>query len=341
MPDERASKPDLLIDRKRSTMHPIDTRIDLPAMTTSLRAVLFIGVLSGSICKAQVSNLQNDTEPDTTSYGGPEGLDIFSELVEDEAGGTDAESEGAVIWDVNDSLAFIPGYDMYCNWRTDAIFDRSGKPVLAHDTLRLYLSHDECDHAIPSAGHVTSPFGPRKGRMHYGVDIKLQTGDPVMSAFDGMVRISRYNSTFGHVVVIRHFNGLETLYAHLSKRMVEPGDLITAGDTLGLGGNTGRSYGSHLHFEVRFLDQPIDPALVFDLENGTLKAKTFDVHHGTFAEIARARAAAAAAKYHVVRSGDTLSAIARRHGTSVNMLCKLNGMGQRTVLRIGQRIRYN
>lgn len=282
---------------------------------------------------------------DTTSYGGPDGeTDMFTELV-----GTDdaaEELENAVTavglnWDVNDSLLLIPGYDMYCNWRTDAIFDRSAKVDLAHDTLRLYLSHDDCDHALPTSGHMTSPFGPRKGRMHYGVDLKLQTGDPVMTAFDGMVRISRYNSTFGHVVVVRHYNGLETLYAHLSKRLVEPGDQILAGDTLGLGGNTGRSYGSHLHFEVRFLDQPIDPTLVFDLQNGTLKTKTFDIHKGTFAEIAKAKASLAARKYHKVRSGDTLSGIARRHGTKVSTLCRLNGIKQTSTLRLGQRIRYN
>ncbi len=284
------------------------------------------------------------TEADSSSYGGPDGPDMFQELTGDEEGSESFESAASAAglrWDVNDSLVFIPGYDMYCNWRTDAIFDRNASVDLAHDTLRLYLSHDECDHAIPTPGHITSPFGPRKGRMHYGVDLKLRTGDPVVSAFEGMVRISRYNSTFGHVVVVRHFNGLETLYAHLSKRLVEPGDLIHAGDTVGLGGNTGRSYGSHLHFEVRFLDQPIDPALVFDLENGELKARTFDIHKGTFAEIAKAKASLAARKYHTVRSGDTLSGIARRHGTSVTALCRMNGISQRSTLRIGQRIRYN
>lgn len=287
---------------------------------------------------------QSDTARDSSAYGGPDGVDIFNELtgnddVEEEL--ENAVSAAGLKWDVNDSLRFIPGYDMYCQWRTDAIFDRSGNIPVAHDTLTLYLSHEDCDHALPSGGHVTSPFGPRRGRMHYGVDLKLNTGDPVVAAFEGMVRISRYNSTFGHVVVIRHFNGLETLYAHLSKRLVEPGDMIYAGDTLGLGGNTGRSYGSHLHFEVRFLDQPIDPSLVFDLENGKLRTKTFDIHKGTFAEIAKARADAAARKYHTVRRGDTLSAIARRHGTTVQRLCKLNKIRQTSTLRLGQKVRYN
>jgi murein DD-endopeptidase MepM/ murein hydrolase activator NlpD len=271
------------------------------------------------------------------AYGGPEGEEAYDELV--------LESHDLVKevfrWDVNDSLSFIPGYDLYCHWNTDAIFHLQKGIIPVHDTLKLVLSHADCDHSLPSSGHITSPYGPRKGRMHYGVDLKLQTGDPVVSAFSGMVRISRYNPSFGHVVVVRHFNGLETLYAHLSKRLVKPGDLVEAGELVGLGGNTGRSYGSHLHFEVRFMDQPIDPSEVFDLEQGELRAKTFDLHKGTFEAIAKAKADAAARKYHVVRNGDTLSGIARRYGTSVNTLCRLNGIRTTTVIRPGQRIRYN
>jgi murein DD-endopeptidase MepM/ murein hydrolase activator NlpD len=184
----------------------------------------------------------------------------------------------------------------------------------------------------------------RKGRMHYGVDLDLNTGDPVVAAFSGMVRISKFNKSFGHVVVVRHFNGLETLYAHLSKRSVEPGALIEAGDTLGLGGNTGRSYGSHLHFEVRFLDQPIDPALVFDLSKGTLVARDFELHKGTFATIAAAKAASQASagtrKYHVVRSGDTLYGLSRRYGIKVRDICRINGISETSTLSIGQRLRY-
>ena len=285
-------------------------------------------------------------QADSTSYGGPEGLDMYEDLVgqgtETEAN-ADIENAAHAVglnWDVNDSLSIIPSYDIYCDWNTDAIFLNGRSHGLTHDTLQLVLAHEACDHTMPCDGHLTSGFGPRKGRMHYGVDLKLQTGDPVKSAFAGMVRISKYNSTFGHVVVVRHFNGLETLYAHLSERRVQPGQQVEAGDLIGLGGNTGRSYGSHLHFEVRFLDQPIDPSLVFDIEKGQLKARTFDIHKGTFAHIAAAKAAASAKKYHTVRRGDTLSAIARRYGTSVNTLCKLNGMRQSAVLPLGKRLRY-
>ncbi len=286
-------------------------------------------------------------QSDTSGYGGPDGTDLYIELDPDMEGALPDIAHAAHAlgwkWDVNDSLQRIPGYDIYCHFNTDQIFNKGTHPEthLGKDTLRLFLSHEDCDHALPCSGHITSPFGPRKGRMHYGVDLKLQTGDPVVCAFDGMVRISKYNKSFGHVVVVRHHNGLETLYAHLSKRLVEPGDAVHAGDTLGLGGNTGRSYGSHLHFEVRFLDEPIDPAEIFDLENGSIKVRTLDIHRGTFAAIAAAKAAMAARKFHTVRSGDTLSAIAVRYGTTVGRLCQLNGISRSGILRLGQRVRYN
>jgi murein DD-endopeptidase MepM/ murein hydrolase activator NlpD len=305
----------------------------------NLRKALFLAALSfGLAVRAQVL--------DTASFGGPDGIDIFEELTPDENPEharleiSRAAKALGILCDVGDSLAMIPGYDLYCNWNTETIFDRENARAV-HDTLCLDLSVTGDDFMMPCPGHLTSPFGPRRGRMHYGLDLKLETGDPVISAFPGVVRISKYNKSYGHVVVVRHHNGLETLYAHLSKRLVEPGHIVEAGDTLGKGGNTGRSYGSHLHFEVRFLDQPIDPSLIVDVENGTLKAKTFDIHKATFATMAAAKAQLGARKYHVVRSGDTLSAIARRYRTSVSAICRINGISQRSVLRLGQRVRYN
>jgi len=299
----------------------------------TLRRTLVAGLLLASVFTFG--------QADGPDIGGPEGLDVFDELSEnDTVGGLPT-----VEWDVNDSLSFIPGYDMYCHWNTDVIFDRFGPERFIHDTLSLYLGFHECDLAMPCAGELTSPYGMRKGRMHYGIDLDLETGDPVVSAFSGMVRISKYNKTFGNVVVVRHYNGLETVYAHLSKRAVAPGALIEAGDTLGLGGNTGRSYGSHLHFEVRFLDQPIDPELVFDVSNGALKATRFDIHKGTFARIAAAKAAARTStvdrKFHHVRRGDTLYGLSRRYGVRVSDLCRMNGISERTTLSIGQRLRYD
>lgn len=300
---------------------------------------IFTLLLSIALC------METNAQADSLGYGGPDALETYDELLEEDGSSVapviSLTPTAPALWDVNDSLSFIPGYDMYCHWNTDAIFDRSNSPRFVHDTLRLVLSQSDCDHHMPCGGKLNSAFGTRHGRMHYGVDLELETGDPVVCAFAGMVRIAKYNKSFGNVVVVRHMNGLETLYAHLSKLKVAPGQMIEAGDTVGLGGNTGRSHGSHLHFEVRFLDQPIDPSLVFDIENGSLKACTFDIHKGTFATIAAAKAAANARKYYAVRSGDTLSAIARRYHTSVVALCKLNGIRQTSTLRVGQRVRYN
>jgi len=298
-----------------------------------------------AICAALLGPRVSIAQQDTTGYGGPDGDDLYDELTTEPEDvsvevGRVARAIG-FLFDVNDSISAIPGYELDCRWNTDVIFDRASAARIAHDTLCLVLSTDESDHAMPCLGHVTSPYGPRRGRMHYGLDLKLATGDPVLSAFPGVVRISKYNRSFGHVVVVRHHNGLETLYAHLSKRSVVPGQLVAAGDTLGKGGNTGRSYGSHLHFEVRFLDQPIDPSLLFDVEHGQLHAKHFEINKGVFEQFAAAKVAAGSRKYHSVRPGDTLSAIARRHGTSVSALCKMNGISAGRVLRVGQRIRYN
>src|SRR5690606_7046464 len=120
-----------------------------------------------------------NAQTDTSAYGGPDGEDLYEELT----GGEEFEPAVGLTWDVNDSLSFIPGYDIYCHWNTDAIFHAANAPHVMHDTLRLHLVRDGQGHAMPCAGDVTSPFGPRRGRMHYGLDLKLRTGDPVVTAF--------------------------------------------------------------------------------------------------------------------------------------------------------------
>ena len=122
----------------------------------------------------------------------------------------------------------------------------------------------------PSHARLSSHFGARKRRWHYGVDLAMPTGEPIFSAFDGIVRISKLNSSYGNLVVVRHFNGLETYYAHMSVRDVKPGDTVRAGQVLGLCGNTGRSYGSHLHFEVRYMGKAINPEYIADCVNHRL-----------------------------------------------------------------------
>ncbi len=199
-------------------------------------------------------------------------------------------------------------------------------------------------------------FGIRRGRRHQGVDIPLKTGDPVYATFTGKVRMSKYMGAFGNLVVIRHENGLETFYAHLSKRNVEAGDWVNAGDIIGLGGSTGRSTGPHLHYETRYNGFAFDPQWLIDFENGilrhrlfVLKKKYFNIYSNYEQDFEdeirndeedRAEdAEKAAMKYHTIKSGDTLGRIAINNGTTVNALCRLNGITPTTTLKIGRRIR--
>lgn len=293
-------------------------------------------ILAVSLAFGPWQLLRAQSELDTLAIGGAEEFGPYEDMdVPELIDGTGDRS----LLELEDSLSLIPGYRLYGGWNTESIFGRTAMPLALKDTVRLCLSNEACDNAMPVCGDVTSPFGPRRGRMHYGIDLDLDNGDPVVAAFEGMVRISRYNSTFGNVVLVRHSNGLETLYAHLSQRNVEPGDHVEAGDLLGLGGSTGRSTGDHLHFEVRYLDQPIDPQQVFDVQHGELKHRDFDLHAGVFAQIAKAKAEVARKKYHSVRRGDTLTSIARRNRTTVALLCKMNRISTRSKLRVGQRIR--
>jgi hypothetical protein len=235
-------------------------------------------------------------------------------------------------------------------WDQDKCYaaDRSNDLMRLKDTLWICAIDSNESFVIPHPGRVTSRYGWRKGRYHNGIDISLNTGDTVVSAFSGKVRYARYNEGgFGNLVVVRHFNGLETFYAHLSKHLVVPNQEVNAGDPIGLGGNSGRSFGSHLHFEIRFYDAPMDPEVVIDFENQRLKSENLFIHKGLFRPGASANSTATASAsissgdvtYHKVRSGDTLGHLARKYRTSVNTLCRLNGIKPTTTLHIGQQLR--
>ncbi len=188
---------------------------------------------------------------------------------------------------------------------------------------------------IPYCGRVTSHFGFRGVRFHYGTDIKLWTGDSVRVAFDGIVRVVRWEPGYGRFIVVTHPNGLETLYAHLSKALVKSGQRVKAGEVIGLGGNTGRSTGSHLHFEIRFLGEPINPEIVMDFEKGIIKKETLYITKALFEHLKEIKKAV----YIRVRRGDSLWSIARRYGTTVYALRRLNHLGRRSVIYPGQRLR--
>ncbi len=234
-----------------------------------------------------------------------------------------------------DSAELIPSFDIYENWDTENIHVYYEDLSKMEGEVKLKLAETKHDYCHPIKGEITSEFGYRSGKYHYGIDLRLKVGDPIYSAFDGVVRISQYSPSYGHVMVVRHENGLETLYAHLSKRLYKPGQTLKAGQKLGLGGNTGRSTGPHLHFECRYLGEPINPSDIIDFEKGILVDKELDVNKETFAYLSKVRSK----KYHSVRKGDTLCAISRLHKVKVSTLCKLNRIAETSSLRIGQKIR--
>ena len=217
------------------------------------------------------------------------------------------------------------------------------------DTLKSYH--------YPFKGRVTSKYGPRRRGIHQGTDIDLETGDPIYATFDGRVRHTTYVARgYGHLIIIRHDNGLETFYAHLSEVNVKPGDWVTAGQVIGKGGNTGRSTGSHLHYEMRYKGHSFDPERLINFTTGDLRRETFLLKRTYFSPYSRftqdfdeeiqsdeedkkIAAEAAAIKYHIVKKGDTLGRIAINNHTTVTKLSQLNGLKKTSTLRIGQRIR--
>ena len=266
------------------------------------------------------------------TLGGPDSLGVVTDVK------TEAQPK-ELVWNINDSLYHVPAYDLYCGFDQKKIWGVKVDQTKKADTTAIHLMHDSCDFHSPWVGRLTSDYGWRNKRPHYGVDIKLNTGDSVKTVFYGMVRIARYSSTYGHVVVVRHSNGLETLYAHLSKRLVKAGEEVSVGKVIGLGGNTGRSFGSHLHFETRYLGEPINPKEVFNINDSTFSVRTDSLFLSSksFAFLKEVRKI----KYHRVRSGDSLWRISKRYGVSITRLCQLNGISRKKTLRIGQRIRYN
>ena len=193
--------------------------------------------------------------------------------------------------------------------------------------------------AMPTPSRkVTSRFGyrPRFRREHKGVDVKVNTGDTIYAAFDGKIRVVRFEANgYGNFVVIRHPNGLETVYAHLSKHLVSTNQTVRRGQPIGLGGNTGRSFGSHLHFETRLLGQAINPELMFDFANQDVTGDFF-VYHKNGGNPGKA---VATTGWYKVKKGDTTASIARANGISEDELCKNNKLTKGEELRADQILR--
>jgi hypothetical protein len=242
----------------------------------------------------------------------------------------------------------MPATHLYGVWDT-IVIDPYRSELFKSPNFQIELTlqdSDDCFFYPPCIGPQTSGFGVRKwGRRykyHYGIDINLETGDPVFAAFDGVVRIAKLSYDYGYVVVLRHYNGLETLCAHFSKLLVSPGQTVRAGDVIGLGGSTGRSTGSHLHFEIRFMGKQIDPARLIAFERKCLVSNTVTLdktYFKHFTDPKIPKATAGGGRYYTVRKGDNLGKIAARYRTSVSKLCKLNRITTKTILRPGRKLR--
>lgn len=222
-----------------------------------------------------------------------------------------------------------------------------------NDTIVITLvGNSNTKFKLPVKGPIISKYGPRRGRMHTGTDIRLNSGDTVRSAFDGRVRLAKRFSGYGNLVLIRHSNGLETIYGHLKAISVKVNDTIKAGDLIGLGGRTGRATCNHLHFETRLFGQPFDSNKYIDFETGNLrndkvyyanKRAEIDLHNFKKKPLPSdgAELTAGGATRHVIRKGDNLSTIARRYHTSVRKICAANKITAQTTLKIGRVLRIN
>jgi len=362
----------------------------------------------------------NDTERDTAD---PK-LTILADTTDPAAltapAETDPPSKTPAPSDSTEEDTFAS--DFYTDFDTTSVHSEKFDVLSFNDSVMIVLNGPEVgEYVHPVKGEPTSKFAFRKYRYHLGEDVNLEIGDSVSSCFNGKVRIAQWSKTYGNVVVVRHPNGIETYYAHLSKLLVKTGDEVKAGDVIGLGGNTGHSHGSHLHFETRFKGQPFDPAMIIDFDNMCLRGDTYYLSKSNFkylsethsvkhyskkkkktwytyynaggpeyatsaakenmnsvpdpqpatgvtppkptkdpnapvkAEIkpapkevkpapkadtkAKTAPAKSASVTYTVKKGDTLSQIAAKNGTTVDKLCKLNGIKSTSVLQIGQKLK--
>ena len=257
-----------------------------------------------------------------------------------------------------------PSADLYEDW--DNMHAHSRVTELP-DSFRISLKN----FCMPTTNRVlTSNFGARWGRQHKGLDIKVYIGDTIRAAFDGKVRVVRYEGRgYGKYVVIRHDNGLETYYAHMSKQLVVEDQEVRAGDPIGLGGNTGRSTGSHLHFETRLCGVALNPAILFDFRNQDVVDDSYMFRKSTYQresalatrlrgvngaslgaddndDIELAIAAPEASykqenRFHKVKRGETLFSIARKRGTTVDAIMKMNHLKKSSKLKPGQILKFN
>lgn len=234
------------------------------------------------------------------------------------------------------------------NWKTDKIHAYKEVPLsLIPDEVDILLVDSLHPYHTPYLGKVTSRYCFRRTKDHNGIDLKLNVGDTIYAAFDGKVRVSEVTAKtggYGNLIVIRHANGLETYYGHLSEHVVKADELVKAGEIIGYGGDTGKSTGPHLHFETRYQGQSFDPERIIDFTNGSLRdtmitlKKHYYSIYSHYGQTDKESLAASQRIVHKIKKGDTLGGLAVKYSTTVSKICKLNGINKNTMLRIGRRI---
>lgn len=239
--------------------------------------------------------------------------------------------------------AYFTGDTTYKDFSSSRVWQKTDFSTKKDTTVLVLSDAKNGSFSNPVSGKITSRYGMRRWRMHYGTDIDLNTGDSIASAFAGKVRIASNQQGYGYTVVIRHMNGLETLYGHMSRLLVKEGDVVASGQIIGLGGNTGRSRGSHLHFETRYMATAFNPEKIIDFESGSLKSDTLLVTKELFGygekQHVTTKPKSKSAVYYTVKKGNTLSYISRKYGTTVSNLCRLNKITAKTKLQVGRKLR--
>ena len=233
---------------------------------------------------------------------------------------------------------WIESHDHFAVWDSKKVNPYDFDPTKYKESITVALKDKEDLWISPmkNSSKVNSKFGMRRYRWHHGVDLDLERGEPVRAVADGIVRVARDDRYgYGHYVVLRHKNGLETLYGHFLKKIVRVGQEVKRGDIIGLGGSTGRSTGYHLHFEVRYKGVAVDPTQLYDFQKNQLKDANLDITPQTFAYVKELRKK----RYHRIRSGDTLGRISRKYRTTIGTLCRLNSISRNKILRIGRMLR--
>ncbi|WP_104733762.1 M23 family metallopeptidase [Hanstruepera ponticola] len=240
------------------------------------------------------------------------------------------------------------------NWDTEHVKIDYDQKV----SFPLQIAFNDSSYVSPISKDkvITSRYGWRWGRAHKGIDIDLITGDSLYAMFDGIVRFANYSSGHGHTVVVRHYNGIETLYAHLSSYGVKANDSVKAGDFLGKGGRSGNARGSHLHLEMTYNGVHINPEylLKFDENNDVNASELWVTKKWTRPELHSSRRQSKLelltteeeleaylerpTEVYVVRKGDTLSRISAKNNISITALCKTNHIRKNSTLRIGQKL---